>query len=112
MFKVPNRNAVIFLCSVIVILACRLPGKDQDIDHKGKIIAFQKGLDWMREHPQRIEENVELYTNELLFYYLMIERSRTEKEREWFKEIFLQRLRQSDGFNFTILCNAFTASSI
>jgi hypothetical protein len=63
-------------------------------------IAYKKGINWMLQHPQEIEEYPKLYGDELLFYYLMIERSETEKERELYKGVFLQRLRQSDGFSF------------
>jgi hypothetical protein len=63
-------------------------------------IAYKKGINWMLQHPQKIGELVELYYDELNFYYLMTEKSKTEKERELYKGVFLQRMRQSDGYNF------------
>jgi hypothetical protein len=68
------------------------------IQERKREIAFTKGLGWMLKNPQKIEEHVELYANELLFYYLMTKNA--EKEKEQFKKILLERLRQSDGFEF------------
>lgn len=68
-------------------------------DNRGET-AYKKGLNWILKHPQRIEDNIILYGNELLFYYLMIEESKSEKERKFFSKVFLRSLKQSDGFNF------------
>ena len=111
MFKISNRNALILLCGFAFIFSSSLASETVRTGERRREIAFKEGLNWMLQHPQRIEEHVELYANELLFYYLMTERSKKEGEREFFRRIFLQRLGQSDRFDFKVPASIYETCS-